>query len=122
MSDSDHTRVDERPVGAAPTAELSVRTDPDHDRFDLWLGGELVGILGYRDEAAMPGAVAAPGTVLALMHTVVKEEFGGRGFAAVLVAQALDDIRGRGLLIRPVCTYVQRFLSLRPEYGDLVDE
>ncbi|NLG56297.1 MAG: N-acetyltransferase [Rhodococcus sp.] len=132
MSDADHSPTD----GSQPgIVGLIVRDDPDHERFDLWLGDELVGILGYcastngtgdcgceTGDAAQPtGSGDSPrGVELSLMHTVVKEEFGGRGFAAALVSRALDEIRDRGLRVRPICTYVQLFLSRYPQYDDLV--
>lgn len=117
MSDSHHTHAGDPQSG---DAELTVRDDPDHDRFDLWLGDELVGILGYRDESTLPSGEVSSGTELALMHTVVREEYGGRGFATALVSRALDEIRDRGLHVRPICTYVQQFLTRHPQYDDLV--
>jgi GNAT superfamily N-acetyltransferase len=108
--------------GNASAADVRVLDNPAHERFDLWLGDELVGILGYRDEDDIPGFTAKPGEVVAFMHTVVKEEFGGRGLAETLVRAAFDEARTRGWKVRPICTYVQRYLSRHPESLDILVE
>ncbi|WP_065492092.1 GNAT family N-acetyltransferase [Rhodococcus opacus] len=116
----DHTLNSSGSSGNITAAEARVLDNPAHERFDLWLGDELVGILGYRDEDDIPGFTAKPGEVVAFMHTVVKEEFGGRGLAAILVGEALSSARRRGWKVRPICTYVQRYLALHPEHLDVL--
>ncbi len=96
---------------AAVTAAVRIEDNTAHNRFDLFVGEELVGILGYRD--ADDGAVA-------FMHTVVKEDFSDRGWAAVLVRGALNTARDRQWRIVPICTYVTRYLARNPEFLDLV--
>lgn len=48
-------------------------------------------------------------------HTVVDEEFGGRGLSKILVAEALDDSRERGVTVVPVCPL---FVKKLQETGD----
>ncbi|NLE80365.1 MAG: N-acetyltransferase [Rhodococcus sp.] len=108
------------PSGSQAATELHVVDNPAHERFDLWLGDEIIGILGYRDEDDIPGFTAKPGEVVAFMHTVVKEEHGGRGMAAILVREGLAAARVRGWRVRPICTYVQRYLAAHPEENDLL--
>lgn len=58
-----------------------------------------------------------PGTERIFHHTVVDEEFSGRGLSKVLVAQALDDSRSRGLTVVPVCPlFVKKLRSAGDEY------
>lgn len=102
------------------TLELLVVDNPAHERFDLWLGDDIIGILGYRDEDDIPGFTAKPGEVVAFMHTVVEEEYGGRGLAAVLVREGFAAARVKGWRVRPICTYVRRYLSTHPEEHDLL--
>lgn len=91
------------------------------NRFELRLSGDLVGILGYFDVDGAPGVPSPPGaTVMSFMHTVIVEDFGHRGLAAVLVGRALDFARGYGWKVRPVCTYVQRFVAANPNYRDVM--
>ena len=120
MSGMDHMSDGSEPSGSITAVDTRVLDNPAHERFDLWLGDELVGILGYRDEDDIPGFTAESGEVVAFMHTVVKEEFGGRGLAAVLVSEALGSARRRGWKVRPICTYVQRYLALHPEHLDVL--
>ncbi|MFD1815205.1 GNAT family N-acetyltransferase [Rhodococcus gannanensis] len=107
-------------VRADPTL-AQVDDNPAHSRFDLWVGDELVGILGYRRLDGID-APPEPGTAVALMHTVVKEEYGDRGWAAVLVHEVLEECRVRGWRLHPVCTYVRRYLGTHTEYLALIDD
>ncbi|MET4612188.1 putative GNAT family acetyltransferase [Rhodococcus sp. PvR044] len=107
------------PVLANP-ALARVVDNPSHARFDLWVGDELIGILGYRGGGESTEFTGGRGEVVALMHTVVKEEYGGRGWAAVLVGDVLALSRERGWRLQPVCTYVQRYLGAHPEELDLI--
>jgi hypothetical protein len=116
MSHIIHRRSD----AAIPVERPSVRIEDnaDHNRFDLFVDDDLVGILGYRfgdgDDAA------GDESVVALMHTVVKEEYGDRGWAGVLVRASLNTARDRDWRIVPICTYVRRYLAQHPEFLDLV--
>ncbi|BDB62055.1 GNAT family N-acetyltransferase [Rhodococcus sp. RDE2] len=97
--------------------DLAVSDNADQNRFELRLNGDLVGILGYYDFERAP---APNPPVVDFMHTVIVEDFGHRGLAAVLVGGSLDLARSRGWRVRPVCTYVQRFLSAHENYRDVV--
>lgn len=48
-------------------------------------------------------------------HTVVDEQFGGRGLSKFLVAEALDDSSERGVTVVPVCPL---FVKKLQETGD----
>ncbi|MGR6090424.1 GNAT family N-acetyltransferase [Brevibacterium sp. CSND-B09] len=48
-------------------------------------------------------------------HTVVNEQFGGRGLSKFLVAEALDDSSERGVTVVPVCPL---FVKKLQETGD----
>lgn len=109
-------------TGSGPgTPSLDLVENSSQDRFELRVGDDLIGILGYAIET--PGTSAAgagPGTEVAFMHTVIMEENWNRGLAAELVRYALELARERGWRVRPVCTYVQRFLSKSPDYKDII--
>ncbi|TSD99569.1 N-acetyltransferase [Skermania sp. ID1734] len=101
-----------------PTAEVS--NNQGQSRFELRLNGDLVGILGYYDFDSPPGRRAARHATVSFMHTVITEDFGHRGLAAVLVRGALDHARAYGWKVRPVCTYVQRFVNENPNYLEII--
>ncbi|HEX5919137.1 MAG TPA: GNAT family N-acetyltransferase [Nocardioides sp.] len=83
---------------------------PDHHRYELRSGDELVGFIAYR----------LHGEVIRLIHTEVLPAFNGQGHAATLARSALDDARARGLTVRPDCPYVASYIKKHPEYADLV--
>ncbi|MGO4200630.1 GNAT family N-acetyltransferase [Rhodococcus sp. TAF43] len=108
----------------ADSPRADVTDNADQNRFELWLNGDLVGIVGYYDTSPVAkkraGGRRAVSPVVSFMHTVVVEDFGHRGLAAVMVRRALDQARNYGWQVRPVCTYVQRFVEANPEYRDLM--
>jgi predicted GNAT family acetyltransferase len=100
------------------TAEVS--DNADQNRFELRLNGDLVGILGYFDSEHPAGVPGRGRPVVDFLHTVIVEDFGHRGLAGILVGGSLDIARRRGWRVRPVCTYVQRYLTSNPGYRDVI--
>ena len=83
---------------------------PDHHRYELRAGDQLVGFIDYRLRR----------DVIHLVHTEVLPAFNGQGHAATLARAALDDARARGLRVHPDCPYVAAYVGKHPEYADLV--
>ncbi len=81
------------------------------ERYELRADGELVGILEYRGH----------GTVRALTHTEIFDGHEGQGLGTELIRRTLDDLRGRGLHVLPLCPFVKAFLEEHREYVDLVE-
>ena len=48
---------------------------------------------------------------------MINEEYGGRGLAGKLAAQALDETVAAGLTIVPVCPYIKKYLGKHPGYA-----
>lgn len=92
------------------TPEIVVQDNPGELRYELLVDGEVAGEIRYRRS---PDFVA-------LVHTEVAPAVEGRGLGARLVAGALDDLRGRGLHVVPICPFVRSYIRRHPEYGDLV--
>jgi predicted GNAT family acetyltransferase len=84
--------------------------DAEGERYELWLGDARAGSIQYQTQ---PG-------VIVLIHTEIGPEFEGRGLATRLVADALQDVRARGLKLVPVCSFVRDYLRNHPEQWDLV--
>lgn len=59
------------------------------------------------------------GGVLAINHTLVPPEIGGRGIGGQLVQAALEFARSAGLKVSPRCSYAEAYLGKHPEYADL---
>ena len=89
---------------------MTVTDRPEQLRYEIEVDGELAGFLLYRRE---PG-------VLELVHTDVDPKWEGKGVGAALVQGALDDVRARGLKVRPFCPFVRAYIRRHPEYEDLV--
>ena len=54
-----------------------------------------------------------------LPHTEIDPSLRGGGQAGALVRFALDDLRSKGVKVRPTCPYVERWMDRHPEYDDL---
>lgn len=91
-------------------ASLVLIHNTDRDRFELWDGETFMGLVGYEKD----------GDVYILLHTVIEERYGQQGIARLLVSLVLTRMRLDGIKIRPVCSYVRRFLIRFPEYQLLV--
>jgi predicted GNAT family acetyltransferase len=84
--------------------------NPAKRRYEAFVDGELAGHVLYQQREDS----------LVLIHTEVADEFEGQGVGSRLIAGTLDDIRGRGLSIVPLCPFVKSYLERHPEYADLV--
>jgi uncharacterized protein len=88
----------------------TVADNPDENRYEIQLHGELA---GYSDYLARPGLIA-------FLHTEIEEGFEHRGLGERLVSEALNDARRRGLTVLPFCPFVQAFIQAHREYASLV--
>jgi predicted GNAT family acetyltransferase len=79
-------------------------------RYEIFLDGSKVGHADYKVD----------GDVLVFDHTEVDPAQQGKNLAGILMRAALDDVRERGLKMRPVCSYVVKFVERYDEYADLV--
>lgn len=83
------------------------------DRFELYVAGDLVGVLGYQLDDT-DGA-----SVMTVLHTVLYDEYTGHGLAGRLTQGALDFAAASGRKVDPVCTFTQQFLRANPRYATL---
>jgi uncharacterized protein len=87
-----------------------IRDNPAERRYEALVGDVVAGDIIYR----------AGDGVLTMVHTEVEPAWEGHGVGSRLVRGALDDVRARGLRIRPLCPFVAGFIRHHPEYDDLV--
>ena len=90
-------------------APTTVTQEPD--RFSISVDGQKVGFTEYVDR---DGQRIFP-------HTEVRDEFGGRGLATILVSEALQATRDAGLRIVAVCPMVAGFVEKHQDLADVVD-
>ena len=101
---------DEPEAVVGDPSEAEVVDVPEESRYELRLGGRLVGLAAYRRRNGR----------IAFTHTEVDESWEGRGFGSRLAAAVLDDVRRQGLEVAPLCPFIARFIERHPEYEELV--
>ncbi|MEV4648180.1 GNAT family N-acetyltransferase [Saccharopolyspora sp. NPDC049357] len=92
------------------STEPAITDNPDADRFEIHVGGELAGFAEYKLKTGQ----------ISFTHTEIDDGFSGQGLASRLVRAALDEARGRGLAVLPFCPYVRGWIAKHPDYVDLV--
>jgi len=82
--------------------------------------------MGNRYEARVDGVLAGVSEyelttdTIIFLHTVVAEEYEGRGVGTAIARDALDDARARGLYVRALCPFIRGWMERHPEYSDLI--
>jgi predicted GNAT family acetyltransferase len=89
-----------------------VRENPAEQLFEIWVGDERAGFTVYEGQ----------GHTLSFVHTQIDDRFAGQGLASILIRQALDTVRARGVAVLPYCPFVRGFIERHPEYLDLVPQ
>ena len=59
--------------------------------------------------------------VIILPHTVVPEEFEGRGVGSALAQAVLGYAREQGLEVVPTCPFIAGYITKHPEWHDIVE-
>ncbi|CAN5786189.1 MAG: GNAT family N-acetyltransferase [Ilumatobacteraceae bacterium] len=89
-------------------SEFQLRHDPELRRYTLLVAGRPSSFADYRP--------VGDGSTLLFHHTVTPPPDRGRGYAAELVARALNDVRASGRTVAATCWYVDQFVEAHPEY------
>lgn len=92
--------------------EIALSDNADGERYEIWVDGELAGLLQYRLRRRS----------IELVHTEIDEEFEGRGLGSRLISFALDDAQARELVVLPFCPFVNDYMRRHREYVALVPE
>ncbi|WP_018296394.1 GNAT family N-acetyltransferase [Corynebacterium lubricantis] len=90
--------------------KVDIKHDQDLRRYTI----------SYDDGATPAGYLEYEvyGTDRYFTHTIVKEEYGGRGLAGLLVGEAAKDTSGKGLTIVAECPYVKDWMKKNDYQGD----
>ena len=110
MTSPDSPTPDDAPEASTEHDRLTVVDRPDAGRYELHLDGERVGLADY---SIRDGVITIP-------HVETDPQHRGKNFAARLMAGALDDIRERGMTVRPLCPYAAAYMQRHPDTQDLV--
>ncbi|MFT4043979.1 MAG: GNAT family N-acetyltransferase [Gordonia sp. (in: high G+C Gram-positive bacteria)] len=97
-----------RTAASIMTQMSQVVHNPVRDRFELWVAGDLVGVLGYSTET-VDGHIT-----MTVLHTVLYDEYTGHGLGTGLTRCAIAYARDTGARMRPVCTFTKHYLDTHP--------
>ena len=73
---------------------------------------DIIGYCQYKED----------NNVWSITHTVVKQEFGGRGIAKRLVLAVIDEARKQNKKINPICSYAKKMMESSDEYKDVLNQ
>lgn len=105
------------PTTPAPEHQgVQVRDNPAESRYEVFVDGEHAGFSVYRDVDDVTDDAQR-----IFHHTVVFDEFGGRGLAGTLTRTALAGSIAAGRRIVAVCPYVKKWVSTHHEFDDSLD-
>ncbi|MFB7212927.1 GNAT family N-acetyltransferase [Streptomyces sp. NPDC056255] len=93
------------------TTDPVVRHVDARHRYEILVDDNRAGLTAYRDRDDRR----------VFFHTEIDDAYAGQGLAAILVEQALTDVRASGMRIVPVCPYVAKFLKKHEEFADITD-
>lgn len=80
-------------------------------RYEIFIDDEKV---GHADYSLMPGEIH-------FVHTEVDPAHQGKNLAAILMREALADVRAQGKAkVVPVCSYVVRYMERHTDTQDLL--
>jgi predicted GNAT family acetyltransferase len=97
-------------VADAALKEAEVVDAPEASRYELRLGDRVIGFVAYRRRNDR----------IVFIHTEIDESYEGRGLGSRLAEAALEDVRGKGLVVVPLCPFIARYIQEHPEYHELV--
>ena len=87
-------------------------TEIAHDVASHRFVTEVEGHAAYVDYEVFDGGIA-------ITHTIVPQEIGGRGIAGQLVRAAALHARNEGLRVDPICSYADAWMRKHPEFDAL---
>ncbi len=92
-------------------SDIQVTNNVQSSRFEIHVeGGRLAGFSEYKNGDG----------VREFVHTVVEDEFEGKGIGRKLARGALDQTRADELKVVATCKFLKRWIGRNPEYRDLL--
>ena len=90
--------------------EITVKMIAKEKRSIALNDEDIIGYCQYKEE----------NNIWSITHTVVKQEFGGRGIAKRLVLAVIDAARKNNKKINPICSYAVKMMTSSDEYKDVL--
>ncbi len=91
--------------------DVEVTRNEERSRYEARVEGEVAGFAEYELDTDR----------IVFTHTVVKDEYEGKGVGSSLARKALDDVRSDGgRRVVPQCKFIKAWIEKHPDYEDLV--
>lgn len=95
------------------TDEVTVRDNPEQNRYEARIGGVLAGFSTYQLGTDQ----------ITFLHTEVAPKFEGKGVGSAIALHALDEVRATGgRSVIPLCPFIKAWIDRHPDYQPLVQE
>ena len=92
--------------------QIIIKYSARESRSVALFNDDIIGYCQYKEE----------NNVWSITHTVVKQEFGGRGIAKRLVHAVIDAARKNNKKINPICSYAKKMMESSDEYKDVLNQ
>ena len=92
--------------------EIIIKYSARESRSVALFNDDIIGYCQYKEE----------NNVWSITHTVVKQEFGGRGIAKRLVLAVIEGARKNNKKINPICSYAKKMMESSDEYKDVLNQ
>lgn len=90
--------------------DVRISHNADDARYEAWVGPKMAGFAAYQ----------LARDLIVFTHTEVDPAYEGQGVGAALARAALDDVRGTGRKVLPLCPFIKGWIERHREYADLV--
>ena len=90
--------------------EIIIKYSARESRSVALFNDDIIGYCQYKEEK----------NIWSITHTVVKQEFGGRGIAKRLVLAVIEGARKNNKKINPICSYAKKMMESSDEYKDVL--
>ena len=91
-------------------SSVQIFDNPAEERYEAQVDGKVAGKAFYE---LQPGRIV-------FLHTEVDPAYEGHGVGSLLVEDALDDVRKKGLRVVARCPFFARYIREHPQYQDLL--
>jgi predicted GNAT family acetyltransferase len=90
--------------------DMQISHNADRARYEARVGSKVAGFADYQ----------LAKDLIVFTHTEVDPAFEGQGVGSALARAALDDVRGTGRKVLPLCPFIKGWIAGHREYVDLV--
>src|SRR5438445_11031771 len=94
-----------RPEAFEGDMEAKVVRDDEQSLYELYVGEDRRGLIAFRSRPCR----------VVMLHTEVDERLEVRGLGSRLVADEVGDVRARGLLVTPMCSFLAEYIRRAPD-------